>query len=431
MSSILTNNGAMVALQTLQSINKNLGMTQSEISTGKSVATAKDNSAVWAISKQMESDVQGFKAIQESLALGESTVAVARNASETVTDLLTEIKGKIVASQEDNVDRDKIQADIAALRDQVSSVVGAAQFNGLNLLSNKEVEEGSGTVNVLSSLDRSGSGVSSSSIQVTKQDLGTEASAITAGSTAVATADNNVTGEGDAAAFAIAASATTRNDATFTVGTEVEAGQGYNIAISAGAGAFGGTALNTAALDDIKYVARDGDTRTDVAQGLADSFNKYIKDKGFDDTGVSASVTDTGEVTIVGATGNTADNFSVAVNSYGSDDTTIGGGLEKLADVDVSTEDGAETALENIESLIQTAIDSSAAFGSSQGRIETQADFISKLSDSLTSGIGALVDANMEEASARLQALQVQQQLATQSLSIANQAPQSILSLFR
>ena len=90
MSSILTNNGAMVALQTLQSINKNLGTTQSEISTGKSVASAKDNSAVWAISKQMESDVQGFKAIQESLALGESTVAVARNASETVTDLLTQ-----------------------------------------------------------------------------------------------------------------------------------------------------------------------------------------------------------------------------------------------------------------------------------------------------------------------------------------------------
>ena len=46
-------------------------------------------------------------------------------------------------------------------------------------------------------------------------------------------------------------------------------------------------------------------------------------------------------------------------------------------------------------------------------------------------GIGTLVDANMEEASAKLQALQVQQQLATQSLSIANQAPQSILSLFR
>ena len=58
MSSILTNNSAMVALQTLKSVNKNLAQTQSEISTGKSVATAKDNSAVWAISKVMDSDVQ-------------------------------------------------------------------------------------------------------------------------------------------------------------------------------------------------------------------------------------------------------------------------------------------------------------------------------------------------------------------------------------
>ena len=53
------------------------------------------------------------------------------------------------------------------------------------------------------------------------------------------------------------------------------------------------------------------------------------------------------------------------------------------------------------------------------------------MTDRLDDGIGAMVDADMEEEAARLQALQVQQQLATQSLSIANQAPQNILSLFR
>ncbi len=107
MSSILTNKSAMVALQTLKGINANLAKTQGEISTGMKVATAKDSSSIWAISKVMESDVKGFKGISESLSLGESTVAVARQASETVTDLLTEIKGKIVAAQEENVDRDK------------------------------------------------------------------------------------------------------------------------------------------------------------------------------------------------------------------------------------------------------------------------------------------------------------------------------------
>ena len=69
MASILTNNSAMVALQTLRSINSNLAAAQNEISTGKSVANAKDNAAVFAISKVMEADVKGFEAISDSLSL--------------------------------------------------------------------------------------------------------------------------------------------------------------------------------------------------------------------------------------------------------------------------------------------------------------------------------------------------------------------------
>ena len=85
MSSILTNNSAMVALQTMKSISTNLAKTTADISTGKSVASAKDNAAVWSISKVMESDVKGFKGISDSLSLGSSTIAVARQASDNVT----------------------------------------------------------------------------------------------------------------------------------------------------------------------------------------------------------------------------------------------------------------------------------------------------------------------------------------------------------
>lgn len=168
MSSILTNTSAMVALQTLRGINKNLAQTQSEISTGKSVATARDNAAVWAISKTMESDVKGFKAISDTLALGSATVGVARNAAETVTDLLTEMKGLIVNAQEENVDRGKIQTDIDALKAQIMTAVGAAQFNGLNLVN------AGGAINVLASLDRAGSSISASYITVNRQDLGSQ-----------------------------------------------------------------------------------------------------------------------------------------------------------------------------------------------------------------------------------------------------------------
>lgn len=438
MSSILTNNGAMVALQTLQSINKNLGQTQSEISTGKSVANAKDNSAVWAISKQMESDVQGFKSIGESLALGESTVAVARNASETVTDLLTQIKGKIVASQEDNVDREKIQTDIAALRDQIGSVVGAAQFNGLNLLSNSETttaytaagnNDDSSLVNILSSLDRSGSGVAASSIEVSKGDL--SAQDATAG--ALVLAATAVTQAGTATASGAANAVYTIAGETATAGRtqSVMAGDGYAFDMTVFDAAASGTpfaSTTVAGKDEALYVAQDGDTVNDIASGLAERINFRLAEQGLtEDFTVSASGA---AVTITNNTA-TAMGASAAGDITKSAGGTVSGGLELLSEIDVSTEDGAAAGLSAIEGLIQTSIDTAAAFGSSEGRIETQADFISALSDSLTSGIGSLVDANMEEASARLQALQVQQQLATQSLSIANQAPQSILSLFR
>ncbi|MFT5625130.1 MAG: flagellin [Lentimonas sp.] len=193
MSSILTNNSAMVALQTLKAVNSNLSDTQSAISTGKSIASAKDNSAVWAISKVMESDVKGFKAISKSLSLGQSTVAVARNGAEQITDLLNDIKGKVISANEENFDGEKLQADLDSLRDQITSIAGAAQFNGLNLLSNTEnggtaiadivANAGSGEINVLSSLDRGPDGtVSLSSITAAKQDLGTQSSVLGVGS---------------------------------------------------------------------------------------------------------------------------------------------------------------------------------------------------------------------------------------------------------
>ena len=419
MSSILTNNGAMVALQTLKSINSNLLDNQKEISTGKRVATSKDNSAVWAISKVMESDVKGFKGISDSLNLGQSTVAVARQAAETTTDLLTEIKARIVAAQEENVDRAKIQTDIDALRNQIQGVVDAAQFNGLNLLSNTDTAAGTGSVNILASLDRSGTGVTASDITVYKQDLGTDASSINvASAAATAIGTDALSGAANGAATALAGGAVQATTAAVVgqavgdgTGT-VAAGTGFSIEITAGAAAlatFNTTA--TAGAQEITYVARDGDTEADVTAGLAAAFNDYVTANSAitEGLGISAAVngTNANQIDFTGAN-NAGDNFTVQVRSYATTDTTIGGRLEPLADIDVTTQIGVDTALTEIEGLIQTAIDSAAAFGSAQGRIETQAEFVSQLTDALKSGIGALVDADMEEASARLQALQVQ-----------------------
>ena len=402
MSSILTNTSSMVALQTLKGINSSLSKTQDEISTGKSVASARDNAAVWAISKVMEADVKGFKGISDSLSLGGSTVAVGRQAAETVTDLLTEVKGKIVAAQEDNVDRAKIQTDIDALVGQINSVVGAAQFNGLNLVNGSQT-----TVDVLASLDRQSNGsVVTSSISVTAQDLSTGAYA----------AKGVLAGSDGASA---------NND---TAGFQLD----------------NGTGTGTIVIDDSTDAFAAGDKVTLTIGGKTASYTVSADDVAASTTSDLVAVGLKNAVDGLGIAGLTVDYDSaspgtLAFTNAGTNDLTVSaqfknagsGGLAALSTIDVTTASAATTALGNIESLISTSIDAAAEFGSVQNRIDIQNAFVGKLTDSLKAGIGSLVDADMEEASARLQALQVQQQLGVQSLSIANQAPQSLLSLFR
>lgn len=511
MSSILTNNSAMVALQTMKSINTNMGKVQNEISTGKSVATARDNAAVWAISKVMESDVKGFKGISDSLALGSSTLTVAREASEKISELLTTMKGKIVSAQGENVDRAKLQTDVDALRDQIGSVVGAAQFSGLNMVSGTE------DVNFLSSLDRSANGVSVSEIKVGRQDMTTGAgvfgtgTALTAntallnGATAVASAGENavlgftgnwalgetasITVGGATVNFEAAGATTAAAAATYFAGainalglegvtatdngagnltiTSTRAFEGLAVAQAEGAtaGALAITAVNGAAPsgsntatastirqraetvefstaatvndgdsyrvtlggNSYSYVAGKGESMEDVTRGLKIAIDSAQTE------GVTTQVT---KNATTGAWQLNIDNdgsgsASLALSRTGNAGGTASGGLFGLDSIDVTTNAGAASALENIETMINTAIDAAAAFGSAQNRIDIQNGFVSALTDALTAGIGTLVDADMEEASARLQALQVQQQLGVQALSIANQGPQNLLSLFR
>jgi flagellin len=407
----------MVALQTLKGINSNLSMTQSEISTGKSVASAKDNAAVWSISKVMESDVKGFEGISNSLSLGESTVAVARKASETVTDLLTQMKGKIVAAQEENVDTAKIQTDIAALRDQITSVVGAAQFNGLNL-----VDGSSGAdVKILSSLDRDSSGgVSAKTIDVQRQNLaigGYSGKAAFTGTTGAST-------DADSAALSLAKADTTGVDLVLDDAVTYAAGDKISIKLGDKSVSYTvseeDAAQSAAALTDIIGA---GLKSSADALGITDLRVDFAANDGTNDTTLTFKVADTN--------GDATTSLAQDMNITAQFENAGSGGLGMLTAIDVSNSTNAKASLGAIEDLIQTATSAAASFGSAESRIQTQSDFISNLTDSMKAGIGSLVDADMEETSARLQALQTQQQLGIQSLSIANQAPQNVLSLFK
>ncbi len=403
MGSILTNNSAMVALQTLNNINKGLNDVQSQISTGLKVGTAKDNAATFAISQVMRSDVAGFQSISDSLDLGASTLAVASNATDQISNLLNEIKGKIVNSGEAGFDAQTIQNEIVSLRDQVTSIVGAAQFNGTNL-----IDGTSGALNILSSLDRDASGaVTTSNITVAAQNLSTAAGAVRGG----LAGSTGVTTNADDASFTLDAGFTADGSNVLVIdSTNFAAGDQVSVTVGDQTATYSISAADLAATDPDAAIAtsvRDAVLSLNVA-GLVVDY----------DSG-SADTLDFGN----DGTGNADTVVTASVTSVGT------GGLAALAGIDV-TADPAQ-ALTDIETLIQTTIDTQAALGTAERRVEIQSTFQSTLIDSFKSGIGSLVDADLEEASARLQSLQVQQQLGTQSLSIANQAPQSILALFR
>lgn len=384
---MLTNESAMIALTTLRQINRDLTGVQQEISTGKSISNARDNAAIWAVSTVMQSDVDGFEAISSSLDLGASTVSVARGAAETITGLLQNMKELIVSAQEDNVDRTKIQTDIDQLESQITTIVDAAQFNGLNLL------KGTDSISILSSLNRASDGsVSTSSISVARSDL-----SITGGTVAAAT--GTIT-----ASLALADGSSTPTTGNIVVGGTITAGEVFSIG--------DGTSTFT-------YTAQAGDDADAVGDGLR--------------AAIAAGSLPAG-VTVTAGTGATIgfQNTNAATTTFTNTVTGVSSsGLAGVANIDVTTSTNATAALASIETLINTGIDAAAAFGSAQKRIDIQNEFVRTLTDSLKTGIGALVEADLEEASARLQSLQVQQQLGVQALSIANQRPQVLLGLFR
>ncbi|OYW86618.1 MAG: hypothetical protein B7Z22_06370 [Hyphomonas sp. 32-62-5] len=220
----------------------------------------------------------------------------------------------------------------------------------------------------------------------------------------------------DAAAAAGSGSATLvyrAEEVALSNAAKVNEGDSYRIAVNG---------------NNYDYIAGKGETMEDVARGL-----KTAVDGGAE-TGVSTKVALDGgqwKVLVDYDGSDTTAGATMTLSDAGQADGTASGGLFGLDNIDVSTKAGATAALQNVETLLTNTIGAASKFGSAQKQIESQGMFVQSLVDSLTTGIGAMVDADMEAASAKLQALQVQQQLGVQSLSIANQAPQSLLSLFR
>jgi flagellin len=139
MATINTNAGAMVALQNLNKTNMELEQVQTRINTGLAVSSAKDNGGIYAIAQSMRADVAGYSAVSNSIDLAVSTVDVALAGGEAISDILIEMKEKALAGADSSLDtasRTALNEDFKALRDQISTIVSNAEFNGTNLIDN-------------------------------------------------------------------------------------------------------------------------------------------------------------------------------------------------------------------------------------------------------------------------------------------------------
>ena len=274
MQSINTNTGAMIALQNLNSTSTQLQQTQSIISTGLKVSSAKDDGATYAIAQSQRATVSSLGAVKDSLNRASSVVDVAMSAGDSVTDLLTQMKDKALAASDTSLDstsRAAYATDFASLRDQITKTISNASFNGINIL--------------------------------------------------------------DGSTSSISALANSSGSSTLTIA-------GENMSL-------GGSIVS-----------------------------------------VSSSAT-----------------FASA--------TSASNLLSTL-----------DTSINNVSSAL-------AKLGTASKAVENHQTFVGKLQDSINTGIGNLVDADMATESSKLQALQTKQQLGVQALSIANQSTSTVLSLFR
>nr|CAD6615618.1 flagellin [Rhizobium sp. Khangiran2] len=411
MTSILTNVAAMAALSTLRTISSGMEDTQARVSSGMRVGSASDNAAYWSIATTMRSDNMALSAVSDALGLGAAKVDTAYAGMESAIEVVKEIKAKLVAATEEGVDKKKIQEEITQLKDQLTSISQAASFSGENWLqADITADTTSVTKNVVASFVRDeDDGVSVKQVAynlttdtvlfdttagkidgTTKNGLLDKRQDITQKSIVLEVSVNGVATRAEVAAYSIdelvaAGSTFTENATTKT-----------KLATAA-------TTVGTITAADVFVEAKAG---------------VWVKAEDVATTGQEIAHDTGGAV-----------KYGVDLDS--SPATTSA--TQSIAEIDLANLNAAELGvmISAVDKSLSQMTSAAATLGSISMRIDMQNEFVNKLSDSIDKGVGRLVDADMNEESTRLKALQTQQQLAIQSLSIANSASESVLTLFR
>lgn len=417
MSSLLTNTSAMNALSTLRNINQNLSTTQDRIGTGLKVQSAKDNAAYFSISESMKGDSAMYSAIDEGLTLTKNSLAAAEKGAKSFQELAQKFTERMAFSQNGtNEVAAPTQGEFKELVKQMETIIAQSTFNGDDLvgasgkIAGKDAAKIEGT-NGSWTFTAAGSDRYTAAEVAAADKAGKDAAdAVTtaAGALADETALAAVTDTDDQAKYLAAINAARKEAGTGAMGAFSTTAADYTADDLA--------AVNAAILADEKKVASDAASSAKLATYTATETPKSREAV----TGISRAG---GEFSTTKITVNMVDLKALA--------SGFAALAEQATDTNLASGDFKSVALKASNDLLNSSISATANLGQSAASVENQQEFLKTLTDTLDNGVGAMVDADMEEEAARLQALQVQQQLATQSLSIANQGPQNLLSLFR
>jgi flagellin len=417
MTSVLTNISAMAALQTLRSIGSDMETTQDRISSGMRVGSASDNAAYWSIATTMRSDNSALSSVQDAMGLGAAKVDTAYAGMESAIDVVQEIKNKLITAGESSADKSKIQEEITQLQDQLRNIASSASFSGENWLQ----------ANIGGATDATG--VVYGKTEINKQIVGSftrDASGnVAVKSVTVVLDEKNVLFDlsgGDAGIL----------DGNVMKGfRQVKNSAGADVYAKVNTNGLTPTTTDFTWKDIGGDVYAKADTTGNLMTGSATDYLLKVGGAFVDAADAKGTIDTTATVTSISyATGVSVSELDISK----LDDYRKTGGAKNLGIGDgtyASDEAIIETLVSFVDTQLEKMTSAAAKLGAVSKRIEMQNDFVSKLSDSLDRGVGRLVDADMNEESTKLKALQTQQQLAVQSLSIANSDSQSILSLFR
>ncbi|WP_117190939.1 flagellin N-terminal helical domain-containing protein [Rhizobium terrae] len=427
MTSILTNIAAMAALQTLRSIDRDMETTQARVSSGMRVQTAADNAAYWSIATTMRSDNHALSTIQDALGLGAAKVDTAYTAMESAIDTVMEIKSKIVAAYGVGANRNKIQEEIAQLQEQLKSISDSATFSGENWLQDYISDGGTNaqerpvTKQVVASFTRTASGEVAVKTVDYKLDSKTVLFDLNGGNLGILDSSVEFVAENETAVTA-----------TTTNGTNGSTEASYAVSF-----------LSQSQLTALGTDANAADARIYQVGG-----NFYLQ--ALEGEWVQVTTTDpatapavTTPVHQVGATkyyyvvnaANNLDNRKLGISVTTFDIDKLDDLATKMNTMVPGSAPNNEAVLDMLERFLDKQLmamtSAASSLGSIQKRIDLQENFVASLTDVIDKGVGRLVDADMNEESTRLKALQTQQQLGIQSLQIANTNAENILQLFR